>query len=118
MAIQISGTPVIDNSRNLVNVNRIFTTVTSNQTTNKTLSNREFCNITTGGLIVGLPTVTDSPSSVGWEVAVGIATISTNTIVGRNGQNIMGLAEDLTIDYGNVTVSFVYSGQTYGWRIV
>lgn len=118
MAIQISGTPVIDNSRNLVNANRIYTTFTSEQATSKAVTNREFCNVTASNVTITLPAVTES--SVGWEVVVGISTSSTNTTVTRNSvsDKIMGLAEDITIDYGNVAVTFVYTGSNYGWRIV
>jgi hypothetical protein len=114
MAIQISGTNVIDNDRNLVNAGRIYTTVTNNQTTSKTLGNREFVGVTTGGLTMTLPA---SPAA-GWEVAVGIATTSVNTVIARNSQNIMGLAEDMTVDVANITVSLVYTDATRGWRIV
>ena len=55
MAIQISGNTVIDNNQNLVNVGRIYTTVTNNQTTSKTLGNREFVSVVGSGLIMTLP---------------------------------------------------------------
>lgn len=37
--------------------------------------------------------------------------------VGRNGNNIMGLAENMDMDVANVSVTFVYQGSTQGWRI-
>jgi hypothetical protein len=113
MAIQISGTNVIDNSRNLVNAGRIYTTVSNNQTTSKTLGNREFVSVTSAGLTMTLPA---SPAA-GNEVAIQVGDI-TNTVIGRNGQNIMGLAEDMTIDVANRTVNLFFTDATRGWRIV
>jgi len=91
-----------------------FTTITPNQTTSKTIVNKEFCVVTTGGLTITLP----SSPAAGNEVAVGIATTSTNTVIGRNGSNIMSLAENLTVDTANVVVNLVYTDATRGWRIV
>jgi hypothetical protein len=113
MAIQISGTNVIDNSRNLVNAGRIYTTVSNNQTTSKTLGNREFVSVTTAGLTMTLPA---SPAA-GNEVAIQVGDF-TNTVIGRNGQNIMGLAENMTIDVANRTVNLFFTDATRGWRIV
>ena len=113
MAIQISGTTVIDNSNNLVNAGRIYTTVSNNQTTSKTLGNREFVSVTSAGLTMTLPA---SPAA-GNEVAIQVGAF-TNTIIGRNSQNIMGLAEDMTIDVENRTVNLVFTDATRGWRVV
>ena len=41
-----------------------------------------------------------------------------NLTVKRNGSLIMGLAEDLVLNIKNVSLTFVYSGDTYGWKIV
>ena len=41
----------------------------------------------------------------------------TDTTIGRNGTNIMGLAEDLTIDIANTGITLIYAGSTPGWRI-
>jgi hypothetical protein len=48
---------------------------------------------------------------------VGIANQSgTNTpVVARNGNLLIGIAEDLTIDVQNIAVEFIYSGATEGW---
>jgi hypothetical protein len=113
MAIQISGTNVIDNSRNLVNAGRIYTTVTNNQTTSKTLGNREFVSVTTAGLTMTLPA---SPAE-GNEVKIQVGDFI-DTVIARNSQNIMGLAEDMTIDVANVTVTLFFTDATRGWRIV
>jgi hypothetical protein len=113
MAIQISGTTVIDNSGNLVNAGRIYTTVSNNQTTSKTLGNREFVSVTTAGLTMTLPA---SPAA-GNEVAIQVGNF-TNTVIGRNSQNIMDLAENMTIDVANVTVNLFFTDATRGWRVV
>lgn len=40
-------------------------------------------------------------------------------IIARNGANIMGLAEDLTLNIKNAVVDLVYSGNaTFGWRVI
>jgi hypothetical protein len=78
----------------------------------KTLVNREFCEVVTSGLTITLPA---SPSS-GWEVSVNVGNF-TDTIIGRNGSNIMSLAEDLTLDVAYRQVDFVYVNSTVGWRI-
>lgn len=119
MAIQISGTTVIDNSRNLANIATFDSTVTSAwdtvgiANTNKTLVNRELCIVTNPGCTITLPA---SPST-GWEVVVGVGSF-TNTVIGRNASNIMALAEDMTIDRQYAVMNFVYSGDaSQGWRL-
>jgi hypothetical protein len=113
MAIQISGTNVIDNDRNLVNAGRVYTTITNNQTTSKTLGNREFVSVTSAGLTMTLPA---SPAA-GNEVKIQVGDFD-NTVIARNSQNIMGLAENMTIDVADVTVSLLFTDATRGWRIV
>jgi len=41
-----------------------------------------------------------------------------NTIVARNGSNIVGLAQDFTIDTANMGLEFVYFDASNGWRVV
>lgn len=41
-----------------------------------------------------------------------------DNVIARNGQNIQGLAEDLTIDSANATVQLRYINATLGWRLV
>lgn len=41
-----------------------------------------------------------------------------NCVVDRNGENIMGLAENLNIDSSNVSLALQYIDATVGWRIV
>lgn len=81
--------------------------------TSKTLANNEFCTVTAGGQTITLP----ATPSAGNQVAVGVLNFS-NTTLARNGSNIMGLAEDMTLDVVNSSWIFVYSNATYGWRIL
>lgn len=46
-------------------------------------------------------------------------TFQTNTCtIARNGEKIMGVADDLVLDVKNQVVVMVYTGATYGWKIV
>jgi hypothetical protein len=102
-----------------------LTTATANSTylsqysvtttaTSKTLTNRERCTVTAAGQTITLPA---SPAA-GWEVSITIAGTFTDTTINRNGTNIMSLAENLTIDKADVTVTFYYVDATRGWRII
>jgi hypothetical protein len=117
-SISIGSTNVIDSSRNLNNISSFDSTVASiydrvtTTGTSKTLVNREFCHVTTAGQTITLP---PSPSA-GSEVAINVGNF-TNTVVGRNSQNIMGLGEDFTIDTAYITVNFLFVDATRGWRV-
>jgi len=87
-------------------------TVTSTDVS-KTLSNRERCLATTAGLTITLPT---SPQA-GWEVSISVQDFI-DTVVNRNGEMIMGLAENITINKANCTLTLMYFNSTYGWRII
>ena len=89
-----------------------YTTTTT--AVSKTLANRERCTVTAAGQTITLPA---SPT-VGSEVAVTVVGAITNTIIARNGQNIMSLAENFTIDRADVTVTLYYVDSTRGWRII
>lgn len=102
----------ITTTSNLVVQNSIYTSI-STTATSKTLVNREICTVLGAGLTVTLPA---SPSA-GWEVGVGVGGTFTNTQVAGNGANIMGLAENLTLDVPNVQVGFVYVNVSQGWRV-
>lgn len=118
MALQISGTSVVDNGRNLANIESFDSTVKSiwDQVTttavSKTLVNREYCTVTAAGLTITLP----AAPFAGSEVVISVGDFS-NTVVGRNGQNIMGFAEDCTINVPNSTLDLIYIDSTRGWRI-
>lgn len=64
-------------------------------------------------------TLPASPSP-GAEVAVidvAGAFAANNLTIARNGNLIMGLAEDVTVSAPNTSVTLIYSGVTNGWRI-
>jgi len=52
------------------------------------------------------------------EVIVSVVGTFTDTVIARNGETIMGVAEDMTIDQPNVTVHLVYVNSTLGWRVI
>ena len=84
----------------------------STTATSKTVVNREFCEVTAAAQTITLPA---SPTA-GHEVYVAIGNF-TDTVVARNGSNIMSLAEDMTLDVAYKNVRFVYVNSTIGWRI-
>lgn len=70
--------------------------------------------VTAGSQTITLPA---SPVA-GQVVTIVVAGTFTNTVVARNGNNIMGLAEDLTLNIANASLQFTYTGNaTQGWRI-
>lgn len=79
----------------------------------KNLSDLEFCTTIANGHTLTLPA---NPSE-GTRILVGVLNFS-DTVISRNGQPIMGLNEDLTIDKPNVTVTFIYINSSIGWKIV
>lgn len=114
MALKVNNTTVINDQRELGTglvsaYDRIFTVGV-----NTTLQNRDCCTVTGAGVTVTLPA---SPTA-GNEVLIIVGGNYTNTGVGTNGTNIMGLAENMTIDVPYVSMNFVYSGDaTVGWRV-
>jgi hypothetical protein len=52
----------------------------------------------------------------GYSIKVGVGNFA-NTVINRNGKNIMGLVENMTIDINNSTTIFQYISETIGWRI-
>ena len=80
----------------------------------KTLVDRERCTVTASGQTITLP----ATPAAGAEVAVTVAGTFTDTILARNGSNIMNLAENLTVDVADVSVTVYYVDATRGWRII
>ena len=75
------------------------------------------CDTSSGGFIVTLPATPQLGDTV--RIIDLAGTFDTNNIViGRNGENIMGLAEDLTLSVENQGVGLVYSNSTYGWKVI
>jgi len=67
--------------------------------------------VLTASLTLTLPA---SPSAGDW-VSVQDSSGTTTAVIGRNGSNIMSLAEDLTLDTANLAVTLVYTDATRGW---
>lgn len=72
---------------------------------------------TAGGFYIATSatTVTLPPSPLDGDWVVVINRSSGNLTVDRNGKNIMGLAENLTIDKQNVSVKLLYTSLAGGW---
>jgi hypothetical protein len=67
--------------------------------------------VLTASLTLTLPA---SPTA-GDQVAVSNLSGTTTAVIGRNGQKIMNLSEDMTIDVVSAGITLVYTGATYGW---
>jgi hypothetical protein len=104
---------ITGNAATATTASRLVSTTTTTAT-NKTLADGEFCTVTASGRTITLPA---SPTA-GDRVYISVGNF-TDTTVGRNSQNIMGLAENMTIDKAYIGLEFVYSGNsTQGWRII
>lgn len=111
MAIQIGGNTVINDQRELgAALLSAYDVVTAAGTA--TVANRTVYYVTTSGQTITLPA---SPSA-GNEVVISVGNF-TNTVVARNGQNIMGLAENMTIDKAYSGLTFIFVDATRGWVI-
>lgn len=69
--------------------------------------------ITSAGQTVNLPA---SPA-VGTQVTISVGPNNTTSVVGMNGQNIMGIGQNMTIDVANISVTLEYVNSTQGWTI-
>jgi len=67
--------------------------------------------VLTGSLTLTLPS---SPTAGNW-VSVSNRSATTTAVIGRNGQNIMGLAEDMTIDNSTASFTLTFADATRGW---
>lgn len=113
MAIQISGTTVINNSRELGSgLTSAYDTVNAGGST--TLSNRQVRYVTSDSQTITLPL---SPSA-GNEVIIINGGAFTGTIVARNGSVIMGLAENMTLDVEYAAITLLYVDATRGWVVI
>lgn len=62
-------------------------------------------------------TLPASPVPGAW-VRVSNMSGTTTVVIGRNGSNIMSLAENMTIDLANACITLLYSDATRGWVLV
>ena len=70
--------------------------------------------VLTADLTLTLP---GSPSTGNWVRVSNLSAVLT-CIIARNGNNIMALGEDLTVDIANAGFTLEYSGATQGWVIL
>lgn len=70
--------------------------------------------VLTASLTLTLPATPNSGDWVGVQNSSG----TTTAVIERNGENIMSLAEDLTVDSTNAAFKLVYADATRGWVIV
>ena len=111
MAIQISGNTVINDQRELGSgLISAYDTVNAGGTV--TATNRTVRYVTSDAQTITLPA---SPAA-GNEVVIMVGNY-TGVVVARNGQNIMGLAENMTIDKPYAGLTFIYVDATRGWVV-
>jgi hypothetical protein len=79
-----------------------------------TSASKDTIYVFTASLVLTLPA---SPA-VGDKIGISNQSGTTTATVARNGNNIAGLAEDLTIDVDNLGIQLLYSGATKGWVIL
>ena len=70
--------------------------------------------VLTASLTLTLP----STPSAGNIVGVSNLSGTTTAVVARNGEKIMNVAEDMTVDVVDAGFTLIYSGATYGWVIL
>jgi len=110
----ISG---IATAYDLVVTNSAYTSISTTDT-DKTIVNREYVTAVTGvaGTNANITITLPASPNPGWEVAVAVGGTFLDTVVARNGSNIMALAEDMTLDRAYIAVQFVYVDAYTGWR--
>lgn len=113
MAIQISGTSVINNDKQLATgLASAYDTITASAS-GATVTNRTVYCVTADSQTITLPA---SPTA-GNEVVIINGGAFTGTVVGRNSSNIMGLAENMTLDREYAAMTFIYINASNGWRV-
>lgn len=68
--------------------------------------------VDTAGRTITLPA---SPT-IGQRVLITVGNF-TNTVVGRNGSNIMSSGTDMTLDKAYLSIQFIYTNSTVGWAM-
>ena len=137
MAIKISGTTVIDDSRNITNLGSALTlsqggtgattaaAARANLNTNSlpilkgtsyTAVAGEFVTATAGSITITLPASPSAGDTVTIKDGTGAAATTTFT-VGRNGSNIASSATDLIFDKNYAEITMTYIDGTIGWSV-
>ena len=98
-----------------LSANPQFTVKTSNYTA--VANDALMCDTSSGSFTITLPATPSVNTYVRVDDYAGKFN-QFNLTIARNGQIIMGYTEDLIVTNSNASVTLVYSGATYGWRIV
>ena len=78
---------------------------------NKTLVANEFVLVTSAGKTMTLPA-----GAANLVIYVSVGNFATTVVAPNGSDKIMGLAESMTIDTANTTITFMYHSSTAGWR--
>ena len=82
--------------------------------TNTTAVGHNYLYVLTASLTLTLP----SSPSAGDSIKISNRSGTTTCVLGRNGNNIMGSASDLTLDSATASFELIYSDATNGWVII
>jgi hypothetical protein len=92
---------------------------TTAQTSNFTALVNEayFVNTTAGAITVTLPLSPNAGEQIRFlDLA---STFDTNNLtIGRNGNKIMGLTENLIVSTEDASIGLIYTGSTFGWKLI
>ena len=112
---QAANTAFVQAAIAAVNAQAAPTTLTvSNAESVSLTAGQHDCATYSGAVTWRLP----ATPTAGQSVAVTAGNGLSSNIVARNGEKIMGLSEDMTIDNANATVALRYINSTLGWRLV
>ena len=120
MAIQISGTTVIDNSKRLAEgLESKYSSINLIGVTGNVARNGGLYILTTDGISISLPPFSVTPPVVGNEITfcAGYTGLTAGVTVTPNGNTVMGSVQDIVIDVENAFVVFTYVGGTIGWQV-
>jgi hypothetical protein len=96
-----------------------WSTITGDGSTSfiATANDRIFVNTSGGATTINLPAAPQIGDQVRFlDLA---ATFDTNNLtIGRNSLKIMGLTENLIVSTENASIGLVYTGSTYGWKLI
>jgi hypothetical protein len=81
-----------------------------------TANDRYFVNTSGGAVTITLPASPQTGDQV--SILDLASTFDTNNCtIGRNGNKIMGLTENLVLNVEDEAITLVYTGATYGWKL-